>query len=142
MKLPVFKQFAVFNNLDSSSLRQLCMNSKLEFVPRGQSVFYQGDPSDSFYVLIKGEISMIKKLYEENIKTRKTILDKNRSIISQLLEDDKIKEIFRASDGKCFGEWGVLHGSPRSATCIALNDCYFMTISKEEFELSIGYFSN
>ncbi|XP_065826279.1 rap guanine nucleotide exchange factor 4-like isoform X3 [Oscarella lobularis] len=73
----------------------------------GEIVFKEGDPADSYYVIIKGSVEVVKR---------------KRGTIAVLREGDE------------FGEWALISKSSRAATIRTRErNCYFMTLSKTQF---------
>jgi len=74
-------------------------------VPAGDTVFSEGEPGDSMYVVVSGtaEISVRGK----RVETAKT--------------------------GTIFGEMALIDNSPRSATVVAVEDCSLIAINATRF---------
>lgn len=100
----------LFGNLEGETLRVL--ESKMNWVhlARGATLFEQGTPSDSFYVIISGRLQ--------------TIIDDRRGHRQMVGE---------LSQGESVGEMGVFTGDPRSATLIASRDTELVQFSKADF---------
>lgn len=101
--------------LDTLDQRQLArVSSKLEPVPcpAGSIIFRQGDPSDRFYVIVKGQVEVVIEHAS------------GREIIGAVLES-----------GQFFGEIGLLQGKPRGATVrvAAETDAVLMALDRETF---------
>lgn len=54
-----FKQSYYGVLLDRHEVKQLAERAKMHVVPPGRAVFLEGDPVEAFYVLVKGQISMV-----------------------------------------------------------------------------------
>jgi NTE family protein len=107
----------LFGELDESMLRDL--ESKLTWMhlPRGHILCYQGEPSDSFYILISGRLQVL---------------------IRGVTTDSR--QIGEVSQGESIGEMGVFTGAPRSATIIASRDSELVRFSRAEFnEFTVRY---
>ena len=70
-----------------------------------ESLFHQGDPGDSLYIIVTGEIRIH-------------------------IEGDQLN---RLSDGAVVGELAVLDGEPRSASATAVDETILLKISQESF---------
>jgi NTE family protein/lysophospholipid hydrolase len=85
------------------------LESELQWVSldKGEALLRQGDPSDSFFVLIYGRLRIVRE-------------DEAEGPVA-------LGEIQR---GETVGEWGVLSGQPRSATIVAIRDSRLARISR------------
>lgn len=101
----------LFGELDDQLLRDL--ESKMTWVhlPRGYVLCYQGETSDSFYVLISGRLEVL-------VRT----------------STGQLRQVGEISQGETAGEIGVFTGEPRSATILASRDSELLKFSKNEFE--------
>ncbi|HLL55461.1 MAG TPA: cyclic nucleotide-binding domain-containing protein, partial [Myxococcaceae bacterium] len=72
----------------------------------GESVFAKGDTGDSFYLVLEGEVSLVR-------------------------EDGRVLETVRR--GGFFGEIALLTGEPRSTGAKAAVDCELAAIGREDF---------
>lgn len=77
---------------------------------KGEIIFQEGQPSEHFYILQKGEIEVSIKRHEK------------RFIINTLTPTD------------FFGEMGLLSNEPRSATCKATTYVEVIQVSNEDFQ--------
>jgi CRP-like cAMP-binding protein len=60
--MPKFRKFMRFNGLDEEHLTQAANYMEHVFIPKGSYIFKQGDPSNKFYCVISGSVSVrIKK---------------------------------------------------------------------------------
>ena len=80
-------------------------------LPGGEALFHQGEESDSLYVIVRGRL-------------RTLITDETGEAVV-------IRELAR---GDAVGELGLLTGSPRSATVVAVRDTDLARLSREAFE--------
>ena len=76
-----------------------------ELFSSGQTIFVQGDPGDSMYVVLKGEVEL-----SINGAIRETL-----------------------GPGEPFGEMALIDRSPRVASVVALTDCRLAVISEKRF---------
>lgn len=101
----------LFGELDDETLHDLEAKMTWRSLRRGDVLCYQGEPSESFYVIISG---------------RMQVLIKDAS--------GKSRVVTEMSQGESVGEMGVVTGQPRSATIIASRDTELLEFSREEFE--------
>lgn len=76
-------------------------------VTKGHTVFKQGEPATSAYVLASGSIAVYREINGKQVP------------------------VTRVRKGEFFGEMAIIDGTPRRATAIALEDCTLSLISKE-----------
>ncbi len=101
----------MFGELTDEMLRDLETKMTWRSLRRGDLLCYQGEPSESFYIIISGRMHVLIK--GTNGKTR---------VATEM------------SQGESVGEMGVLTGEPRSATIIASRDSELLEFSRDEFE--------
>jgi CRP-like cAMP-binding protein len=77
---------------------------------KGETVFSQGNPSDCAFIIISGSVG----------------------IIENTLEGQKL--IKRLNENEIFGEMGLIHGRPRSATARALEDSVVFRMTQINFD--------
>lgn len=85
------------------------MNRVVVFL-KGDIIFHEGQPSDHFYVLQKGEVEVFIRKNEK------------RFVIGTL------------GPGEFFGEMGLLSNEPRSASCRAITPVEVARIGNEDFK--------
>ena len=101
----------LFGELDDAMLRDLEAKMTWLHLPRGHVLCYQGEISDSFYIVISGRLQV-------------------------LIRDGagQSRQVGEISQGESVGEMGVFTGDPRTTTIIASRDSELVQFSKEEFE--------
>lgn len=83
--------------------------SSLRF-PAGQPIISQGDPADGFYIVVRGTAEAIR-----------------------MDDDGTVHRLRRLGPGEHFGEIGLLHNEPRSATVIAVTDVDVLLLERSVF---------
>jgi CRP/FNR family cyclic AMP-dependent transcriptional regulator len=101
---------AAFANLDEAHLRELAPHGAVRSVPKNTIVVYEGEESDSLYVLLSGRVKIF---------------------ISA--EDGKEIVLNTMSKGEYFGEL-VLDGGPRTASVMTLEPCKLFVIPQRDVE--------
>lgn len=101
----------LFGEFDEGMLQDLQSKMAWRSLRRGELLCYQGEPSDSFYIIISGRLQVL-------------IRDATGSS----------RQVGEMSQGESVGEMGVFTGEPRSATIIASRDSELLEFSREEFE--------
>jgi CRP-like cAMP-binding protein/Zn-dependent protease len=101
-----------FNELPEDALSDLAGRVRLVAFRPGEPVFRQGDRPTAFYVVRRGTLDV----EEENPDTGDTVL---------------LRSLAR---GDPFGELGLLHASPRTATVRAVDDAELFEVDKPTFD--------
>lgn len=99
----------LFQNFDSLQLKALAQSTEVEKFGDGEPIVHQGDPTDSLYIIQKGECEVLvstEGLTPEVVATLK--------------------------EGQCFGEISLLTGERRSATVKANGDLEVIEIEKKD----------
>lgn len=107
--LPILKRVPIFSGLNESDLEIIANLTKEEIFPLNSYFFSQGDPGNKMYVILSGEVKVIRK--------------NNRGE----------EEIARLRAGEFFGEMALLLNSPRTATCIATLETKVISLKREDF---------
>lgn len=108
-EVDVLKAVPIFRGLDPRRLKLIAFTSQRLTVCCGDSIFRQGDESDSAYVILEGEADVV--------------LDTTAGplVVSHLRRHDLV------------GEMGVITGAPRSASVIARTPLTVLRLPKEHF---------
>ena len=101
----------LFGEFDEEMLHDLESKMTWRSLRRGDLLCFQGEPSDSFYIIISG---------------RMQVLIKDAT--------GRSRQVAEMSQGESVGEMGVFTGEPRSATIVASRDSELLEFSKDEFE--------
>lgn len=99
----------LFSALEPASLSQLVVDAESVFVPGGEVLMREGDPSDALYIVASGRL---------------------QAFVSSDGGEVLVGEIQR---GEAIGEMGILADEPRSATVRALRDSSLFRFPKEKF---------
>lgn len=104
------------NGNSSNLLSTLNMAAFSRFAKKyatGDVIISEYEPGDSFYLIQSGQVQLVKCVNGVN---------KNLDILMP---------------SEFFGEMAILENSPRSATCVAINDVEVLEFNKENFEVLI-----
>ena len=110
-ELTATSRVSIFSKLGPSDVEQLAKTVTHKKYGADAAVFFQGDPSDSLYMLLKGSVK-VTEASEEGI--------------------EKILDIF--GPGEIFGELAMLDGHPRSATVTTCEPTEMASISRQDFQ--------
>jgi len=101
---------SIFSKLSQSDIEELTKIVTARKYGADTAVFFQGDPSDSLYILIKGSVKVTKAA-----------------------EDGREKILDILGPGEIFGEFAMLDGHPRSATVTTCEPTELASISRKDF---------
>jgi CRP/FNR family transcriptional regulator, cyclic AMP receptor protein len=101
---------SVFSKLSQPDIEELTKIVKAKKYASDKAVFFQGDPSDSLYIVVKGSVKVAKASDDGH---------------------EKILDIL--GTGEIFGELAMLDGHPRSATVTTCEPTELAAISRSDF---------
>jgi CRP-like cAMP-binding protein/predicted MFS family arabinose efflux permease len=113
-KVNVLRQLALFHDASRSTLYDVADNVAEVVVPAGTPLVGQGEPSESLYVLIEGSVEVF---------------------IDGPDGPAKVRDMQAPS---YFGEIGLIHEVPRTATVISAQECTLWSITGESFLWAVG----
>lgn len=96
---------------DEAILRDVEQQIEWVRLQRGEALFQQGDPGDSFYIVVSGSLQVVVEDAGQNPVVVDTV-----------------------SRGECVGEMGLLSGEDRSAAVYAVRNCDLVKMSRDAFE--------
>jgi len=105
------REVGLFGALSDEFLDHLASTLGTLRVPAGDTIFREGDPAREFFVVLDGEIEVLKKS-RRGRETRVAILGPH----------------------DCFGEMSIIDMQPRSATVRALGPAHLLRITTEEMD--------
>ncbi len=108
------REVALFHDLRRDDLNEILRISEAVRVDRGEYVFEEGDRGDHFYVIVHG-----------SVEVRKTTAD-------------GYKRLAALRAGQAFGEMALLNQTPRSASVVAAEDTYLLSVSRAAFSRMLG----
>jgi CRP/FNR family transcriptional regulator, cyclic AMP receptor protein len=109
-ELELVGKISIFSKLSRADLEELSRLSVVKDWPADSAIFFQGEPSDSLYLLLKGSL----KVTETSSGGQARVL----GILEQ---------------GEIFGELAFLDGQPRSATVTTCEPSVTASLSHQEF---------
>ena len=101
---------SVFSKLSQTDVEELTKIVTSKKYAADKAVFFQGDPSDSLYILVKGSVK-----------------------VSNASGDGREKILDILGPGEIFGELAMLDGHPRSATVTTVEPTELGSISRTDF---------
>ena len=111
-KILHLKDIAIFKGLTVGELASVATVTEEKRAEPGETVIKEGEPGSVMYLVLDGEVAVIKALSESS---------------------DQEIELARINSGDYFGEMALFENAPNSATIRAVKASHFMTINKIEF---------
>ena len=105
----------LFAGLSGPQLEQLARMAVMRKFPRHRTIVHAGDSTDSLFVIVRGSVKVLSRDTE------------GREVILTFL-----------GEGECFGEMGLIDGSPRSADVVAFDACELLEISRTDFARALS----
>ena len=105
------KQIPLFGRLGAAEIAQLQSLAQRKQLPADTNIFFQDDPSDSFYVVLTGSA----KIYQTS-------------------EDGKQRTLKVLHPGESFGELAMIEGLSRSASVQTLEPTEILMLTRKDFE--------
>jgi signal transduction histidine kinase len=103
------RQVSLFASLSEKDLEQLYEMAETVLIPAGELVMREGDPSDSLYVVLEGQLEVITRQGSQDV----------------------LLAVY--GPGQFFGEMALLEQAPRSASVRTLRESRLLVISQAEF---------
>lgn len=113
--LPLLQNIPMFAGLTEAQLGQIARMAIKRKVARNTTIVHVGDSTDALFVLVEGSAKVLNRDTE------------GREVILSLL-----------GAGECFGEMGLIDGSPRSADVVANENCELLVIAKTDFKRALA----
>ncbi|MDE0397819.1 MAG: SpoIIE family protein phosphatase [Candidatus Poribacteria bacterium] len=105
-KLQFLKKTELFAELPETELKSICQIATEVAYPADATLFEEGDEGDSLYLIVNGEVSIIKAGTEV---------------------------LFFNEKGYCLGEIALIDNKPRSATVKTVTPTQFLRITRHDF---------
>ena len=114
-KLSLLQNIPLFAGLPEGQLEQIARMAVTRKVLRNKTIVHVGDTIESLFVIVSGSAKVMNRDVEGN------------EVILSLL-----------GAGECFGEMGLIDGSPRSADVVANEGCELLEIAKSDFAKTLA----
>ena len=108
-EVEILRQIPLFANIDTAKLKLMCFASERLTYKNGQTLFHQGDPGDSAYIVLDGEAEVIAETPAGPVSV--AVLGRNDII----------------------GEIAILCDVPRTASVKAAGELVTLKITKDLF---------
>jgi len=110
-KLKLLRRSVIFRDAPAELLARGVAASRVRRLPKGQTLFQQGDEGDALYGVLSGHM----RIFIEG-------------------RDGRQLSINFMEPGDIFGEIALMDGLPRTASADAVEDCELMSLDREAFE--------
>jgi len=100
----------LFQSLSADEMGRLVESARLQIFAAGETLFRQGEPGDSFYIVRDGKVSVLVAG-----------------------ADGQPVPVAHLGERAFFGEMSLLTGEPRSATVVAETDVEVVQVAKQSF---------
>lgn len=108
--LPILKKIPLLADLTEEEHKEIINNIVLNYFPAGYTLFHEGDPDGSMYIIKHGMVKISRK----NVAGVEA-------------------EIAVLSDNDFFGEMALVLSEPRNATATIIADCELFELKKADF---------
>lgn len=107
--IAAFEGLSLLGGASRGVIEMLARDATLRSVDAGEAVVTQGEPADNFYVVISGRLEVL------------------------IASSDGEAAVAELGPGDYFGEIGILHRVPRTATVRSLEPCELYCINGQQF---------
>lgn len=104
------RRMPIFSDLSEASFETLSRSGKSLLKEKGQFIFYQGDPSETFFIVKSGQVSILL----ESADGREMVIN-------------------AIQPGDFFGELGLITKKARSTSAVARKDTELLAIPRQTF---------
>ena len=111
----LLQSIPLFEGLSALQLEQISRMAVRRKVARNTTIVRAGDSTDSLFVIVSGSAKVLNRDAE------------GHEVILSLL-----------GAGQCFGEMGMIDGSPRSADVVSNESCELLVIAKTDFKKALA----
>jgi cAMP-dependent protein kinase regulator len=109
----------LFKDLSPAEFKQIVNSLSLQHYPSNQVVVKEGDPGDSMFVVVRGEVRVITRDMQQ-----------------------REFELAKLGEGQFFGEVALLTGKPRTATILTSQDCELLKLTKSDYDNIVQRYPN
>src|SRR3989338_6789778 len=107
---PFLKRISLFSGLSGEDIFRIARRLQSLSLPKGSTLFSQGDESDALYIITSGQVSLVHAAKG---------LEKVTAFLGR---------------GEMLGEGGILTGEPRTTTVRLNTTCEFLKLLRKDFE--------
>jgi CRP/FNR family cyclic AMP-dependent transcriptional regulator len=123
--LSYFKKVSLFKNLDEVRIKKVMKIMTITEIKKGEMITREGEPGDSMFILLKGEVEISKSLLLSPFSSENSLQEK---ALNRLTEQHH----------SFFGEIALFLDKPeRSASIKAVRPCSLAVLQKDELLLML-----
>ncbi len=105
----------VLSELTDDELKRLALSLDMVDFPQGGKLFEQDEEGDSLYIIVSGQVGVIRWTAKEKTNRKERLL----AVVGT---------------GECIGEMALADGGPRSATVQTLEDVSALRLTRENYD--------
>jgi len=109
-RLDLLKKNSLFSSLSEDNCKVIEKTLLEKNFPKGEYIFFEGDPSENLYIVKEGKVKIIKHS------------DTGKNVVLEVI-----------SKGEMFAQVAVFDGGPYPATAEAMENCEVMMIRRRDF---------
>ena len=113
-KIEILRGKPIFVGLSDPELEKLASLTEEQIFMADLNIIEEGDYSNSVFMIIKGEVEILKKIREDSME---------------------VQSIAKLRAGDCFGEMSLIDVEPHSATVRALTETTVLKLNNENLRL-------
>jgi len=110
------KDSILFQGLSQKELDRVLSYAQLRSFKKGDHVFFEGDPGSAIYIILKGNIDIVKQNATKRV------------VLTQL------------SKGMFFGELALVHEIPRTATACVEEESLLLCLFKHDLDQIVKHY--
>jgi CRP-like cAMP-binding protein len=108
----------LFQDLSPEEIEVVLSHTAPRDFPAGAVIIQEGEPGDSLFIMVSGEVEITKKL---------------TMVLDEETPKERVMIRLQAEDGVYFGEMAWLENETRSATVTAISDCHLLGLNRKDF---------
>ncbi|KAI8852727.1 cyclic nucleotide-binding-like protein [Chytridium lagenaria] len=113
------RNLPAFRKINSDFIfNQLCTKATIQELPRGTIIFNQGDPGESWHVILTGRVNIL---------------------VSKGFDLHQKSHISTLSSGEALGLKALVNDSPRTATAITETPVTLLRVAKTDYKNLLGF---
>ncbi|CAF1355657.1 unnamed protein product [Rotaria magnacalcarata] len=145
LKQSLKKKQGIFQKISDDVIHDICKTITLERRPAWDVVIHQGDPGDTFYIILQGSVN-IYRFDEDGPKPAElefdtvsefTKLDSDPEKREELIAQAFGNYIVTLAGGFDFGERALVTNEPRSATVMTIIPTDLLVVGREVFSRTL-----
>ncbi|CAF1203073.1 unnamed protein product, partial [Adineta ricciae] len=145
LKQSLKKKQGIFQKISDDVIHDICKTIMLERRPAWDVVIHQGDPGDTFYIILQGSVNIYRfdedgpkpEPLEFDTVTEFAKLDNDSDKRDELIADAFGNYVVTLGGGFDFGERALITNEPRSATVMTITPTDLLVVDREVFSRTL-----